>query len=127
MLKWQGERRFSLEDDSLEMLNPKELMLVAMGKCSGIVAVMLMMKMHMEPRSVTVEVEGVMEQDAMVPEAGFSAFKETFRVECDPEDADRAFNAVEKTVEKYCGVTQMFKRIAPVDSEIIINGKSRVG
>lgn len=124
VIEWQGGKRFALKDGApMESLNPRQLMLYALGDCGGIMSVILMEKMRVHPRSVSVEVSGELSGDPQRTEAGYTRFMEVFHVECDPADGDKVRKAVEMTVNEYCGVSLMYKKIGPVEHRVLLNGE----
>ncbi len=124
-LKWLGGQILAPTDDiaCLDM-NPKQMMLYALGKCSGMTALALFESMHLQVTGLEMEISGKLTDASTKPQSLFKAITQVFRVECPPEtDRNRIIRALELTHDKYCGMTIMMEMIAPVSFDIWINDK----
>jgi len=102
-------------------MRPMQLLLAALGGCSGIDVVSILEKQHLTANSLTITVNGTREPD-VVP----SLFKEiliTFIIEGDIHP-DKVLRAVQLSLEKYCSVAKTLEPTALIWSEIILNGKN---
>ena len=94
-LQMSGNGKFRTENGTgCDAMNPKTLMLYAAAQCSA----------------QTVQSESV-----------YRSFHVVYNVECSSEDDQaKVGRALELTHEKYCGMVQMLRRIAPVSREIAV-------
>ncbi|HSA33015.1 MAG TPA: OsmC family protein [bacterium] len=98
---------------------PKHLFLQSVAGCTGIDVVMVLDKMRVPvPQGFRIEVEAPLTEEH--PKV-FSSFSLTylFEGEADPEKIVRA---VKLSQEKYCGISAMFRRIAPLSWRVMLNG-----
>ena len=102
-------------------LNPKALLLAAAAKCSGLTAMMLMERMRVTPKRLEITYSGELNTEQVQAESIFRSFHAVYNVECGADDQqEKASRALTLTHEKYCGMTQMLRKIAPVSHEIAI-------
>ena len=98
---------------------PKALMLVALAGCTGMDVAPLFRKMRIRFDSLSIDVTaGTSDGIPMV----YTDFHVTYHVAGNPDDSAKIIKAVRLSQDKYCGVTMMMKKIAPVSWEIILNG-----
>jgi putative redox protein len=85
-----------------EAMRPTEMLLGALGGCTGINAVLLLKKFHQPLKSLDVEVEG--DQEKEWPHA-FTEIRINFKIGWDGKH-DKALveNALDMAVNKYCPV-----------------------
>lgn len=132
-LKWKKDSTFETElnghpifiDTSVENggndegPRPKALMLVALAGCTGMDVAPLLRKMRVQFESLSIDViAGTSEDIPMV----YTDFHVTYHICGNPDDSAKILKAIRLSQEKYCGVTLMMKKIAPVSWEIILNG-----
>lgn len=98
---------------------PKALMLVALGGCTGMDVAPLFRKMRVRFDDLSIEVTA--ETSDGIPMV-YTSFHVTYRISGNPDDSAKMIKAVHLSQEKYCGVTLMMKKIAPVTWEIVLNG-----
>lgn len=100
-------------------LRPMQLLLAALGGCSGIDIVSILEKQHYIPTDITITLHGTREKDA-IP----SLFKEIFITVSIEGDIplDKVLRAVQLSLEKYCSVAKTLEPTAVIWSEIILNG-----
>jgi len=104
-------------------MNPKELLLYAAAQCSGYTALTVMQKMRLAPRRLEISYSGELNTETLRAESLFRSFHAVYNVECGSgRDQEKANRALALTHEKYCGLTQMLRRIAPVTHKIAIVG-----
>lgn len=98
---------------------PKHLFLQSVAGCTGIDVVMVLDKMRAPvPRGFRVEVEAPLTEEH--PKV-FSSFSLTYLFEGEA-DPDKLVRAVKLSQEKYCGISAMFRRIAPLSWRAVLNG-----
>ncbi|WP_437396162.1 OsmC family protein [Flagellimonas lutimaris] len=105
---------------SNEGLRPKALMLTSLAGCSGLDVASLMKKMKLEVEEFKIETianltdEHPKYYDSAVIEYHFTGpnLKE-----------DKLKKAVDLSVEKYCGVMEMFRKFAKLDIKIFYHNK----
>ena len=131
-LKWKKDTTFETEldghpitiDTSVENggndegPRPKALMLVALAGCTGMDVAPLFRKMRIRFDSLSIHVAA--ETSDWIPMV-YTSFLVTYHVTANPEDQAKIIKAVRLSQEKYCGVTLMMKKIAPVNWQIILN------
>lgn len=111
----------AIDGPGCDEMNPKELLLYAAAQCSGQTAMLMMQKMHMQPKGLEISYSGDLNTDKVEAESMFRSFHVLYNVECATgADQEKASRAIGMTHEKYCGLTQMLGRIAPVSHEIAI-------
>ncbi|MDE7005526.1 MAG: OsmC family protein [Alistipes sp.] len=104
-----------------DTMNPKELLLYAAAQCAGQTAMMVMEKMHVKPKRLEITYSGELNTDRLQAESMFRSFRVIYNVECGAGDQqEKAGRALSLTHEKYCGLTQMLRKIAPVSHEIAV-------
>lgn len=121
-LELYGESQFRPEDGKrCEEMNSKELLLYAAALCSGRTALDIMRKERITPRRFEIAYSGELTPENHAPGELFRSFHVVYNVACDSEDDQvKVSRALELTHEKYCGMTQLLRRIAPVSHEIAI-------
>lgn len=117
-----NEHRFTMTDGrSLDELNPKELLLYATADCAARTIVGAL-KEHID--SVTmmeIEFEGTLSTATVVAESRYTHFNIIYRAECRTlKDQIVVSRAVNLAHDKYCGMLQMIRRIAPLSHETSI-------
>ncbi|MBX5476246.1 MAG: OsmC family protein [Clostridia bacterium] len=98
---------------------PKELLLVALAGCTGMDVASILEKMKEPVRSLRVTAEG--EQTDEHPRV-FKFFHIVYEVEGEGLSPDKVMRAVTLSQERYCGVSHMLKKAAPVTFEVRVNG-----
>lgn len=111
-----AERQFIINDNrTLDKLNPKELMLFAAAKCAGL-TIMEILKEHSQAlTSLEIGVEGALSTPTLVAESRFQHFNISYNAEC-PTLKDQLVisRAINLAHDKYCGLIQMYRQIAPL-------------
>ena len=95
---------------------PKALMLAALAGCTGIDVVMLLNKMRVDYKSLSIDVH------AKLSDEHPKMYKQThvvYTVIGDNLDMEKIQKAVDLSFDKYCGVIAMFKSFSEVTKEII--------
>lgn len=98
---------------------PKELLLVALAGCTGMDVASILEKMKEPVRSLRVTAEG--DQTDEHPRV-FKFFHIVYEVEGEGLSPDKVMRAVTLSQERYCGVSHMLKKAAPVTFEVRVNG-----
>ncbi len=99
---------------------PKHLLLQSVAGCTGLDVVAILEKMRVPlPANFRIEVEAPLSGEH--PKV-FTAFALTYLVDGDIE-AEKLIRAVTLSQEKYCGISAMFRKIAPLSWRVVLNGK----
>ena len=114
---WQDEKSISIDGDRHEGVSPKSLLLSGLAGCSGIDVVDILQKMRIEFSDFSIDVET--EQTEEHPKV-FKDITITYKMKTAPENEDKVRKAAELSLEKYCGVSAMLKKNAPIHFKIII-------
>jgi len=96
---------------------PKNLMLAALGGCTGMDVASLMRKMKLPYEDLQVNVTGVLTE---THPRHFEKMHITYIIKGKNIDRKKVEKAVELSQEKYCGVTYHYKTSMKVTHEIII-------
>lgn len=121
-LQMTGEGKFEVENGpSCGEMNPKELLLYAAAQCSGQTALLIMKKERITPKRFEISYSGELSTETMQPDSVFRSFHVVYNIECNTEDDQaKVGRAADLTHEKYCGLTQMLRKIAHVSHEIAV-------
>lgn len=110
-----------IDGPACDDMNPKELLLLAAAQCSGRTAVLIMQKMQLTPKGLEITYSGELNTEELQAESLFRSFHVIYNVECATgSDQQKAGRAIGLVHEKYCGLTQMLRRIAPVTHETAV-------
>ena len=101
-------------------LSPKALMLSSLAGCSGLDVVSVLEKMKVEDYEFKMDVEGELTQEH--PKY-FHKVKVDYHFYGQDLNEKKIKKAVDLSVEKYCGVMEMFRRFAVVKTEIHYHNK----
>lgn len=96
---------------------PKGLLLTSLAACTAMDVVSILRKMRLEPESFSVETEADVTEDH--PKV-FKSIKITYVLKGRGLTRDKVEKAVQLSQDKYCGVSAMLKKAAPVEHEIVI-------
>lgn len=96
---------------------PKGLLLTSLAACTAMDVVSILRKMKLEPESFSVETEADVTEDH--PKV-FKRIKITYVLKGRGLTRDKVEKAVQLSQDKYCGVSAMLKKAAPVEYEIVI-------
>jgi putative redox protein len=95
---------------------PKALMLVALTGCTGIDVVSILQKMKVAFGDLRIDVQAdLTDEDAAV----YHTVKLLYYIKVAPEDRPKVEKAVALSMDKYCGVSAMFRKFAKLEREII--------
>lgn len=90
---------------------PKMLMLSALAGCSGLDIAHLIPKMKLSVRDFSIDTEGILSESE--PQT-YTAVTLYYRFYGEALDQNKLQRAVDLSVEKYCGVLEMFRSFATV-------------
>ncbi len=99
-------------------IKPKALMLNALAGCTGMDVASLIKKMRLTVSDFKVEVEGELTEEH--PKY-YDKVKVTYHFEGENLNHEKLNKAVNLSVERYCGVFEMFRRFAKIETEIFFN------
>ena len=101
-------------------ISPKAVMLSALASCSGLDVVSVLEKMKVTDYEFKIDVEGEITQEH--PKY-FHKVKIDYHFTGKDLNEKKIKKAVDLSVEKYCGVMEMFRRFAEVKTEIHYHNK----
>jgi putative redox protein len=101
-------------------ISPKAAMLSALASCSGLDVVSVLEKMKVTDYEFKIDVEGELTQEH--PKY-FHKVKIDYHFTGKGLNENKIKKAVDLSVEKYCGVMEMFRRFAEVKTEIHYHNK----
>lgn len=100
-------------------LRPKALMLSALAGCSGLDIASVMRKMRLEVENFHIKTIGFLTED--IPQT-YHKVQMEYHFEGNQLNTEKLHRAVQLSVEKYCGVLQMFRQFATIEIKIFFNG-----
>jgi putative redox protein len=99
---------------------PKPFVLTALSGCTGMDVVSLLRKTGKEVRNFDIKVFGEISKTIPIE---YVAIHLVYTFEGNEQFKDNALKAVTDSQEKYCGVSNMLKKIMPVTWDVIYNGE----
>ncbi len=99
---------------------PSELLLAALGGCTGMDVVSILRKMRMEFDKLEVAIEA---DEAPEHPKAFTDFRMVYRIEGADIDPEKVKKAVQLSEEKYCVVAGLFRHGSKMAYRIEINGE----
>jgi putative redox protein len=99
---------------------PKELVLHALGGCTGMDVVSILRKMRVTPRSFTIAIEAEVDPEPPKP---FQSANLDYRFEGEDLALDSLRRAVTLSQDKYCSVSHMLRKAFPITWSITVNGE----
>lgn len=116
ILQMSDDHRFSIADGrNIEALNPKELLLYASLDCLARTITGLLKERISTLKNLELTLEGTLSTPTVVAESIFTHFNVVYNAEChnlkEQEVVSRAINLAN---DKYCGMLQMLRKIAPL-------------
>lgn len=122
------EGKFELAGHAkLSELNPKQMLLFAAADCAGRTVISLLKEKRSAVKNFEIEMHGTLNTPTLVAESRYASFDVVYNIECrtlkEQIDISRAINL---THDKYCGMMQMLKLIAPVAHQIAITATDEV-
>lgn len=118
--RWKQGHQFTsqLDHNSIEIdgsrkngFGPKALLLSAVAGCSGIDVVDILAKMRVELQGLEIEVKA--EQTDEHPKV-YKDIYIIYKVKTDPAHEEKVRKAIDLSLEKYCGVSAMLRKNAPI-------------
>jgi putative redox protein len=94
---------------------PKPFMLLALAGCTGVDVVMMLGKMRVDIKGLSITVEGEMQDE--LPKA-FESMKVIYHFRGKDLPMDKLQKVVELSRDKYCGVSATLKPLLPISYEI---------
>lgn len=98
---------------------PTELLLAALGGCTGMDVVSILRKMRIEFDRFEVAIEA---DEAAEHPRSFTTFRMVYRLWGDGVPADKFKRAVELSETTYCGVAGLFRKGAEISYRLELNG-----
>jgi putative redox protein len=96
---------------------PKKLMLTALAGCTGVDVIMILKKMKVEPEAFNVIVEGELTDEHP---KHYNKMKVIYKFKGKNLPKDKLEKAVNLSQEKYCGVSEVYRKALELTSEIQI-------
>lgn len=130
-MNWKGGMAFETDLDGHKLVidalpevggsdlgpRPKVLMLVALGGCTGMDVVSMLKKMRVEVADFNIKVEANMTEEHP---KHFDDMKLIYEFEGENLDKDKIKKAIDLSMERYCGVSVVYRKAMPVNYEIVI-------
>ncbi|MBQ7856310.1 MAG: OsmC family protein [Alistipes sp.] len=108
-------------DRNINDLNPKELLLCSAAECAGLTLYGILQKEHIRPLKLEITVAGELNTDTVMGRSVFTSFHVGYNVECRAiSEQAKIGRAINLATEKYCGLIQMLRQIAPLSHEVSI-------
>jgi len=128
---WQNNMSFEVNLDNHKIIldaepefggndlgvRPKPLMLVSLGGCTGMDVVSILKKMKMDFDYFNVKIEGDLTEEHP---KHYTKMKIIFELKGKNIDFTKVEKAVELSLNKYCGVSAVYKKALDLDYEIKI-------
>lgn len=117
---WHREHEFtsSLDHNTIKIdgarkngFGPKALLLAGLAGCSGIDVVDILKKMRVEFSAFSIEVKAAQTED--LPKV-YKDIYIAYKVKTDIENEKKVRNAIDLSLEKYCGVSAMLRKNSPI-------------
>lgn len=99
-------------------LRPKALMLSSLAGCSGLDVASLIKKMKLEVEDFSIDTEGFLTD---TEPAIYNKVVLTYNFTGNNLNKEKLQRAVDLSVEKYCGVLEMFRAFAEIEIQINFN------
>ncbi len=100
-------------------VRPKALLLIALGGNTGMDVVNFLNQMNEKFKSFEVNIEARIDpEDPLV----YSSFEVTYLISGAEIHTPKVVKAVQMSMNTYCGVAMMLRKVAPVNYHIIVNG-----
>ena len=98
---------------------PKPFVLAALSGCTGMDVVGLLRKQGIELKHFNVKVSGELSKQAPME---YVSINLVYEIEANDENEAAVLNAIFDSQYKYCGVSNMLKKIMPVTWQVVFNG-----
>jgi putative redox protein len=100
-------------------IRPMEMLLAAIGGCSGIDVVSILNKKKQPFKSFTMEVNG--NRDSSEVPSLYKSIHVDFFIEGDDINHDKVIQAVDLSIQKYCSVAKTLEKSATITYSIFVN------
>ncbi len=131
-VNWKGEMSFETEVNNHKFMidadekvggkdkgpRPKPLMLAALVGCTGMDVISILKKMRVEVDDLNIEVEGEQNEEHPVQYVKMHIIYEFKGKNLPKEKIEKAVNLSQ---ERYCGVSDFYRKVIPVTHEIKIS------
>ena len=131
-MSWKGDMAFETElnghkitidaDEAVGGKNlgprPKALMMVALAGCTGMDVISILKKMRVEVSSFNVRVEGNVTEEH--PKQ-YDEMKLIYEFSGNNLEEEKLRKAIDLSMERYCGVSAVYKKAMQMSYEIVIN------
>jgi putative redox protein len=97
---------------------PKPLTLASLGGCTGMDVISILKKMRVEPSYFNVEVDGELTEEH--PKY-YHKIVLTYTFKGENLDMEKLEKAVNLSQERYCGVSELLRKGAVIESKIVVN------
>lgn len=98
-------------------MSPKMLTLTSLAGCTAIDVIHMLRKMRIDPEHFSVDAEGDLCEE--YPRV-FTKIVVTYRVRGGGVTREKVERAVALSQDKYCGVSAMLRKAAPIETRVII-------
>lgn len=116
-----GGRFVSENGSDCDAVNPKAMLLYAGAKCAGLTVMHILDKERIVPKRFEIALSGELSTATLQAISEFRSFHIVYNIECDTDsDQTKVGRAVKLAQEKYCGLMQMLRKIAPVTAEYAV-------
>ncbi len=121
-LHMDSKHSFELTDGrTLEGLNPKEMLLYATADCAGRTIVSLLKEHVVSIIDLFISVEGTLNTPTVVAESRYTHLNIIYNATCHTLKEQIVISrAVSLAHDKYCGLVQMMRKVAPLSHETAI-------
>lgn len=109
-----------VEGKAREGLSPKALMLSSLAGCTGLDVVSILDKMKIDNYDLKMEVEGLLTDEH--PKYYHTVILD-YHFTGNDLNQEKINRAVQLSIEKYCGVMEMFRRFAEVKTNVHFHNK----
>jgi putative redox protein len=130
-MNWNGGMAFEADMDGHKLVvdalppvggsdlgpRPKELMLVALGGCTGMDVVSILKKMRVELTGFNVSIEANMTEEHP---KHYDEMLIVYEFSGNNLDEAKLKKAIDLSMERYCGVSVVYRKAMPVNYKIVI-------
>jgi len=120
-MRWKGHKIVIDADEKVGGKNlgprPKALMMVALAGCTGMDVISILKKMRVEVNTFNVRVEGNVTEEH--PKQ-YDAMKLIYEFSGDNLEEEKLRKAIDLSMERYCGVSAVYKKAMQMSYEIEI-------
>ena len=130
-MNWKGDMAFETEMSGHKVIvdaapevggkdlgpRPKEMMLVALAGCTGMDVVSILKKMRVDLTGFNVRVEANMTEEHP---KHYDEMKIVYEFSGENLDEAKLKKAIDLSMDRYCGVSVVYRKAMPVNYEIVI-------